>query len=178
MNRRELLIGCGGRRTKDVSLPGFEKWEGLTTLDMNPHHKPDVVYDLRVVPYPFEDDAFDEIHAYEVMEHIAQQGDWKTFFAQWSEFWRILKPEGLFIGTSPKWQLEWAWGDPGHTRTVQKEQFIFLDQTEYTRQIGVTTMTDYRFCYRADFQFVHEGPAAGTSWAFGLRAIKPSRISI
>jgi len=31
-----------------------------------------------------------------VLEHIAAQGDFEHFFQQFSDFWRILKPDGLF----------------------------------------------------------------------------------
>lgn len=172
----ELLLGCGRRREKLLGWNGSESWTELVTLDINPDHKPDVVHDLTVLPLPFADDTFDEIHAYEVLEHIGQQGDWRTFFAQWSEFWRILKPGGLFLGTSPAFRSIWAWGDPGHTRIVQAENFVFLHQPSYTGQVGKTPMTDYRFVYEADF----EPKALNTgkdTFEYVLEAVKPSRIT-
>ena len=78
--RRELLIGCGSRRDKIIHAGGFERWGSLTTLDFMERNKPDVLWDLETLPYPFPADEFDEIHAYEVLEHIGDQGDWKTFF--------------------------------------------------------------------------------------------------
>ena len=153
----------------------MEDWKELVTLDFNSDHNPDVVHDLTQTPYPFADDTFDEIHAYEVMEHIGQQGDYKTFFAQWSEFWRILKPEGLFCGTSPSSTSKWAWGDPGHTRIVSPQSFVFLSQEQYKTQVGKTPMSDYRFCYRADFDPLHLQESDGL-FVYVLKAIKPSRI--
>lgn len=146
----ELLIGAGAKHEKRFSTPRGETWTKLVTLDINPEHKPDVLHNLEDLPLPFEDNTFDEIHAYEVLEHIGQQGDWRFFFDQWSDFWRILKPDGLVCGTSPMRDTQWTWGDPGHTRVVSKENLLFLNQDQYA-QVGTTAMTDYRFYYKAHF---------------------------
>jgi len=174
--RRELLIGCGASREKRLAHNRDHTWKNLTSLDFNENHKPDIVHDLEVLPLPFEDSRFDEIHAYEVLEHTGRQGDWRFFFAQWSEFWRIMKPDGHFFASVPHWQSPWVWGDPSHTRIVMPEQLTFLDQAEYLKQVGKTHMADFRFCYRADFttEFVKQ---QGESVFFILKAIKPSRIT-
>jgi SAM-dependent methyltransferase len=171
----ELLLGCGGKRIKHLTWEGRTEWSALTTLDINADHNPNVVHDLNIRPLPFEDDTFDEIHAYEVLEHIGKQGDWRSFFEEFSEYWRILKPGGVLLGTSPSQKSVWAWGDPGHTRTLQIENFVFLHQPSYTAQVGVTPMTDYRFVYKADFEprVLADG---GQSFQYILQAVKPSRV--
>ena len=147
----ELLIGCGAARKKLLHKVDKVGWHDLITLDIEASHNPDVVWDLNVMPYPFDDNTFDEIHAYEVLEHLGQQGDYRFFFAQFSEFWRILKPNGVFMATCPSRFSKWAFGDPSHTRVFQPEQLTFLQQKEYTNQIGKTSMTDFRSIYKADF---------------------------
>lgn len=150
--KRELLIGCGNSRKKQVHGSWTtEDWSNLTTLDMDAGCKPDVVHNLDVLPYPFADNTFDEIHAYQVLEHTGRQGDWKFFFDQFYEFWRILKPDGLFVASVPMWDSPWAWGDPGHTRVITKGSLIFLDQREYA-QVGQSAMTDYRHAWKGNFQ--------------------------
>lgn len=140
----ELLIGCGNDRRKKVTFPGIpQDWTKLTTLDCEETTKPDVVHDLNVFPYPFPSDSFKEIHAYEVLEHCGKQGDYKFFFAQFGELYRILQPDGYLVATVPMWDSPWAWGDPGHTRVITKGSLVFLDPDEY-RQLGKTAMTDYR----------------------------------
>lgn len=153
-NYTELLIGCGSSIAKKVFVSGHEAFNKVTRLDINPDHHPDVVWDLRVHPLPFEDNSFNEIHAYEVLEHLAQQGDYKFFFAEFSEYWRILKDKGLFFLTVPERNSVWAWGDPSHTRIIQPENFVYLNQDEYTRQVGVTAISDFRYLYKADFKSV------------------------
>lgn len=173
---RELLIGCGSSRIKQLVYGGRSEWGGLTTLDHNDHHKPDVVHDMESLPLPFDDDSFDEIHAYECLEHVGRQGDWRFFFAQWSDFWRLLKPDGIFLATCPAPSSPWAWGDPSHTRIIGPECLVFLTQPNYA-QVGKTPMSDFRFCYRADFDLLHSR-INGDRFEFALRAVKPSRVTI
>jgi hypothetical protein len=168
---KELLIGCGSRRSKDISMNG-DVWNDLITFDINPDHHPDIVGDLEVLPLPFADESFDEIHAYDVLEHTGRQGDWRFFFDQWSDFWRILKPNGLFFAKVPVHDSKWAWGDPGHTRIISIQSLTFLDQQQYTQQVGKTTVTDYRFYYKADFEYVGS-QTQGDTFSFVLRARKP-----
>jgi len=169
----ELLLGCGNSREKKVTFDDIPKeWsKDLITLDWDDTCKADVVHDLNILPYPFDDNMFDEIHAYEVLEHCGTQGDFRFFFNQFSEFHRILKPGGYMIGTCPHWDSPWAWGDPGHTRIISPESLIFLNQASYTGQVGKTAITDYRYCYEADFEPIgrHDLEHA---WCFIMRAIK------
>lgn len=172
----EILLGAGSNHRKKLGNDGREAWDGLITVDFNDDHKPDVVHDLSVLPLPFPDDFADEIHAYDVMEHIGQQGDWRFFFDQWSDIWRVLKPGGHFFGISPHWFSPWAWGDPGHTRVLGPEIMIFLSQPNYAANVGNTPMTDYRFCYKADFDLVHSVIRKDRQYEYALQAVKPSRV--
>jgi SAM-dependent methyltransferase len=169
----ELLIGCGNDLRKKMSFEGIPKdWNDLVTLDIDPGVKPSVVHNLNVLPYPFSDNQFREIHAYEVLEHCGKQGDWKFFFDQFTEFWRILQPGGFLVASCPMWDSPWAWGDPGHTRMICKESLIFLSQEGY-EQVGRTAMTDYRPWWKGNFSVVgiNENNEAGT-FGFVLKAVK------
>jgi len=174
--RRELLLGAGRNLAKKITVGGESEWANLTTLDINPDHMPDIMADLEHLPYDWAaDDSYDEIHAYEVMEHLGKQGDWRFFFAQWSEFWRMLKPGGFFAGTCPARDSVWAWGDPSHSRVIQPESLVFLCQPKYA-QVGITPMSDFRHVYKADFEIIH-AEIKDDTFVYVLQAVKPSRVS-
>lgn len=168
--KTELLIGCGNNREKKIHL-GDGEWHNLITLDLDPECKPDVLHDLEEMPYPFADDMFDEIHAYEVLEHTGQQGDWKFFFDQFGELHRMLKPDGVLFASVPHFQSVWAWGDPSHKRVLSHGSVVFLSQKMYADQVGKTPMTDFRRYWKRDFDIIHS-EYRGETYYFGLQAKK------
>lgn len=167
----ELLIGCGASRDKKLHEPDNKEWKCLTTLDINPHHSPDYLWDLNKLPLPFGDSIFDEIHAYEVLEHVGSQGDYRVFFAQFTEFYRLLKHKGKFYATVPTPSSPWALGDPSHTRIFCKEWLTFLRQATYEEQVGNTSISDFRWCYKANFEILL-AQEQGDTFYFILEAIK------
>lgn len=190
---RELLIGCGHSRVKKVaSVDGNPHWRGLVTLDGNESCLPDIVVNLNErhwgyakwnrepnvgARYYFEPNQFDEVHAYEILEHLGQQGDAESFFATFTQIWHVLKPNGHLYATVPSRYSPWLWGDPSHCRAILPESIVFLDQSEYIRQLdgpNKTAMSDFRSIYQADFH-----PARlldnRETFQFILRAVKPSR---
>lgn len=180
---RELLFGCGERRKKDLWIGDDPEFHDLVTADIFPDHKPDVLVDLSVLPLPWEDDEFDEIHAYDVLEHLAPQGDYKHFFAEFNEYHRILKPDGFLMASVPWWQGKWAWGDPGHTRVIQPETLSFLSPRHYL-QMGRTKSSDYRDLITGYWEAVYVNverapgePKTEGNFQFVLRALTDSEAA-
>lgn len=171
-----LFLGSGNspltRRLCKANEPSeFSPSDIITTLDIDPSCSPTIVHDLNILPWPLPSSTFDEIHCYEVLEHLGQQGDYKSFFAHFSELYRILKPNALLFGTCPSYTSMWAWGDPGHTRLITKGSLAFLHQAQYSHQVGSTSMTDYRSLYKADLApiYINETP---DQLLFVLQALK------
>lgn len=175
---KELLLGCGNARVKRFapSANAARDFENVTTVDLDPSCNPDVQYNLEKAVWTFAgENEFDEIHAYEVLEHLGKQGDYRSFFGTFANIYRMLKPGGHLCASCPSVASRWAWGDPGHTRIIGPEAITFLDQTEYQKQVGKTAITDYRWYWRGDFELVgHKEDAS--DFLFILKAHKPSRV--
>lgn len=172
--RTELLLGCGRSRIKKLHLSDHPEWEGLITIDNNRDVNPDIYNDLWNRQLPFTFNTVDEIHAYEVLEHVGTQGDYEFFFEQFTNFWDVLKPDGHMLITVPLPTSVWAWGDPSHTRVLPKENFMFLHQPYY-EGVKTSPMSDFRYIYKADFDIIHM-KEEGECLQIVLKAIKPSRI--
>lgn len=153
-----LLLGCGHEHGKRIAFgpetgAGYDYGPGSpeTTFDndelilhdqdirLNPHS----THDLNILPYPWADEEFDEVHAYEVLEHTGSQGDAEFFFGQFNELWRIIKPNGYLCFTVPMWNIEEAWAVPDHKRVLPPNIFSFLTE-DYYKNVGKPGFGDYR----------------------------------
>lgn len=68
---------------------GEDRKEGYINVDWSPLTKPDVVHDLNAFPYPFEDNSFELVEAFHVLEHLDKP------FNVLKELHRILAPGGV-----------------------------------------------------------------------------------
>lgn len=96
-SRRKLNLGCGRKHFPDH-----------VNLDLVADVQPDVVHDLNRFPYPFPDRRFDEIVAYDVVEHVADVASLMR------EAWRMLVPGGRLILTTPHFSAANSYTDPTH----------------------------------------------------------------
>lgn len=100
MNKNEqkkLNLGCGEH-----------KKEGYVNVDWSPLNNPDVVQDLNAMPYAFENDSFDVIEAFHVLEHLDKP------FAVMSELHRILKPGGTLHVKVPHFSRGFTHAEHAH----------------------------------------------------------------
>ena len=148
---RSLVLGCGHTppTRRNIFMPGTwckDAQVEWVTLDNNRSCQPTVVFDLNELHsllgfLPFAREEFDEIRAFEVLEHFGRLGDYRGFFREWREYWRVLKPGGYFYGSCPETHA--AWGDPGHTRVVTFAMLEHLTRGYY-ENLGKSHVTDYR----------------------------------
>ena len=95
----KLNLGCGK-----------SKMDGFTGVDISPDCGADIVHDLNVMPWPFEADSIEEVHASHFFEHL--DGPQRCRFMD--ELWRVLKPEGKATIITPYWASSRAIQDPTH----------------------------------------------------------------
>lgn len=175
----------------------YREWQNLFTLDRSRVFDVDLICDLdksywwptswsnKAIPHirdvghgtwALESNLFDEIHAYEVLEHLGAQGFAPDFFAHFTQIWEWLKPDGFLCATVPSRFSPWLWGDPSHRRVIYPESLGFLDQDNYKQCDGPkpSPMSDFRDLYKADFQ-ICERQDNNHAFAFILQAVKPSR---
>jgi len=165
LKKAVAVLGAGNSRLHKVRTglpaelealgPSFDdNFEEVVTVDMDEASKPSIVFDLTAELWPLPASHFDEVHAYEVLEHLTPQGDYKAFFTLWANIWYILAPGGLVCATTPWWESLWVWQDPGHRMCYSPALLTYLSQREYEKQVGTTAMTDYRKFWPKPYSFM------------------------
>lgn len=87
---------------------GEDRKEGYINVDWSPLTKPDVVHDLNTFPYPFENEAFEKIEAFHVLEHLDKP------FNVMKELHRILKPGGVLHVKVPHFSRGFSHAEHAH----------------------------------------------------------------
>jgi len=84
--------------------------KGAVNHDLTYHRKEiDICWDLNAMPWPWEDETFDEVYALSVLEHL------RPSLAQTiNEVWRITKPDGIAHIKLPYFASENSYNDPTH----------------------------------------------------------------
>jgi SAM-dependent methyltransferase len=118
------------------------------------------------------ENSFDEVHAYEVLEHLGQQGDASSFFSTFENVHRILRPGGHLFATVPSRYSAWLWGDPSHRRVICAESLAFLSQDVIAKnREQKTAMSDFSGLWDRDFKLISMQDNH-TTFMFCLQAIK------
>lgn len=105
-----LDLGCGNK-----------KRPGAIGVDFNEHTAADVIHNLNIFTYPFEDAAFDEIYLDNVLEHL------DDVIRVMEEVHRICKPGGLVKVIVPYFRSVWAYIDPTHKKYFTVNSFSYFD---------------------------------------------------
>lgn len=94
-----LNLGCGSQ-----AMAGF------VNVDRVKQDGVDVVHDLDVLPWPFEDGVAGQIQAIDVFEHVSDPVGFMT------EAHRVLEPGGMLVLKCPHYKCRDAYTDPTHRR--------------------------------------------------------------
>lgn len=95
--------------------------EGYINHDVANIRQIDVVHDLNIYPWPFNDNSCEEIVMKDVLEHL------DNFVQALEEIHRILKDGGKIFISVPYWNSANAYIDPTHKRGFHEHTFRFFD---------------------------------------------------
>lgn len=128
---------------------------------------------LAKAPWPWPDNTFDEVFAYDALEHLPDQ------ILTMNEVWRVLKPGGQFNIDVPTTDGRAAWQDPGHVSFWNRNNFWYYE-------VGNAHRERFRKSYdrriEAGFKVLDEKERVGALEIFGpnftklwilLEAVKP-----
>jgi SAM-dependent methyltransferase len=114
-------FSAGGVAMKTLDLGcGQHRYPGSIGIDINPHSNADVIHDLDVFPYPFEDNFFDLIYCDGIIEHLTD------VVSVIEELWRISKPNGRIIIITPYFTSVDAFTDPTHKHYFSARSFDYF----------------------------------------------------
>lgn len=135
-----LDLGCGP----------FGKIDGSIGLDILNAPHVDVVHDLDVYPYPFDDDTFDQIEMSHIIEHILQPSK------AMDEIHRMSRPDALVRIVTPHYTSQLSYGDLTHYHHFGHVTFTHLCNsgkfrlershivfTDFYRVIGVSCLANW-----------------------------------
>lgn len=110
----KLVLGSAGKPHADA-----------ITVDIDPTHLPDVIHNIQVKPWPFEDNAFKEIDAHHVLEHLDELDTCLE------EMHRLCRPDGTIYIEVP-YHTSWCAHTPHHKMFFNAFAFDGYFQGEQT----------------------------------------------
>ncbi len=112
---------------------------GWVNVDLLPLPGIDVVHNLGLYPWPFDDASATDVKALDVLEHLPNytRDDRPGVIAFVEECHRILEPGGTLFIRTPGWDAAFLWIDPTHVRGFDPQSMDFFDpSTDFGRSTG------------------------------------------
>ena len=147
---------------------GSTKMDGFTGVDAFPDSGADVIHDLLVYPWPWDDDSVDEIHASHFLEHLSGL-ERIPFF---NELWRVMKVGAQATFITPYWASMRAIQDPTHKWPPVCESFYHYLSKEWR----TSQELDHYLGLTCDFQVQAPGYNVGQPWS--MRSIEARNFAL
>lgn len=126
------LLPSGPGRVLDVGC-GTGKHPGALGIDVSADTDADVVHDLDSVPWPVDDDGFDQVLLQDVVEHL------HDLYAVMAEVYRVCRPGARVHLRTPHFSSTLAYSDPTHVH--------------YLSALGVRALAEPRFSHYTGVRF-------------------------
>ncbi len=111
-----LDLGCGEFKTPGAIGIDKRKLKGV-----------DVVHDLEVIPYPFPDECASLL----IAGHVVQQLKPWLFVDIMNEWWRLLKPDGELMISTPYAGSFGFYQDPANIKGFNEATWAYFDPLEH-----------------------------------------------
>lgn len=118
----------GGKKVLDLGC-GPMRREGAFRVDVIDEYEPDLVWDLRKLPYPLPDNSFDEVYLENVLEHLPDT------VGVVKEVHRICKPGALVKIWVPHYTGYTSWSCPEHYKTFTSISFDYFCDHGYFEMV-------------------------------------------
>jgi SAM-dependent methyltransferase len=125
----KLDFGCGPNPT--------EGYEGVDSIAFDGKVK--YIHDLRVTPYPFEDNSVEDARASHFLEHL--NATERVQFM--NELYRIMVPGAKFVMIVPHWASNRAYGDPTHQWPPVSEMWFYYLKSDW--RLSQAPHTDIKY---------------------------------
>jgi predicted SAM-dependent methyltransferase len=107
----------------DVGCGPITKKQGSIGMDIRPAPHVDVVHDINVFPYPFDDSEFDYIEMSHIIEHVDRP------LKVMNEIYRIAKSGATVRLITPHYSSQLSYGDLEHYHHFGWISFALLENT-------------------------------------------------
>ncbi len=163
----KLDLGCGSNKHGDDYIG----------IDISDETDANIIHDLNMYPWPFEDNSIDEVYCENYVEHIPHDTgvkealfeantfeEFKKLYIEkskldgyikfFNELYRIMKPESKAIITVPYYTSVRAFGDPTHHRYVGDFSLLYLNkewrENNKLTHYGLTVNFDIYYSFNVD----------------------------
>jgi len=119
----KVNIGCG-----------FNRMAGFVNVDKSAACSPDFVFDADTLPWPWEDDAIEEVLFNHSLEHMGASVN--TFLGIVRELYRVCMPNGRVRINVPHSRHDNFINDPTHVRVITPEMLCLFDLAQNKQWIA------------------------------------------
>jgi SAM-dependent methyltransferase len=147
LQRDVLNLGCGRKHLPEA-----------VNLDVTDTTTPDIVHDLNVRPWPFPDNHFREVHAFDVIEHL------EDIVGTMEELHRICRAGAIVRITVPHFSCCNSFTDPTHRHLFSSGSFNY-----FSHDSELNFYTAVRFRVLSNHIFFYPGLLNKIVWRLANR---------